>query len=590
MKKTILYVNHKAQKCGVYEFGFAIGQVIVQSKKYNIKYCECDSWKEFKRIYKKEKPSAIIYNYHPPTMPWASKQSILKFPQNYLMPIPKIGMIHEVYQEYADTITDFIFDYHLASDPTLLLKNPIVYKTGRLVPNYITENNIQNSKPRIGSFGFGTGKKGFLKIIEKVQQEFDEAEINLNISFAKYGDESGTIAKTISDECAKAVFKKGIQLNITHKHLETQDILSFLSKNDINCFFYDYMEKRGISSSTDWALAVDRPIAITRSTMFRHLFDASPSICIEENSLKNILENKSNSIKKYKEEWGAENLIWDYERILDNVFSRKQKSSFRKITEWVLHKFNIKRKRAPWRDSPWLKTGDSNIFQGFIKDTYEPINLAGSSMNRILNNEARQRYFSTIKFIGDIAPEINKKKIAEANIQQAFVFDTAYRLSKANKSNAQLLSIGAFEDTAAIALKKIGFLIDEIDPVMNYDLGTFITKPNVKAESYDLIISTSVIEHVENDEQFVRDIEYLLKPGGVAIITCDYHNDYKKGDDIPDVDFRFYTQHDLQKRLMNAIPNCSLLDQPDWDCKEYDFNLYHYNYTFASLVFSKNKK
>jgi SAM-dependent methyltransferase len=168
----------------------------------------------------------------------------------------------------------------------------------------------------------------------------------------------------------------------------------------------------------------------------------------------------------------------------------------------------------------------------------------------------------------------------------AFVFDSAYNLSQ--KQSTKILSVGAFEVTAAIALKKLGFQIEFIDPVINYDLSTFMTKPSLKGQNYDVIISTSVIEHVKDDEKFIKDIAFLLKVGGWGILTCDFKNDYKEGDDIPDEDFRFYTKKDLNERLLANIPNCKIVGNPVWDCDYYDF-LYHnkYQYTFASFVFTK---
>ncbi len=48
-------------------------------------------------------------------------------------------------------------------------------------------------------------------------------------------------------------------LNISHDHLSyRRDLLKFLSKNDLNIFLYEYQEDRGISSATDWAIAVKR--------------------------------------------------------------------------------------------------------------------------------------------------------------------------------------------------------------------------------------------------------------------------------------------------------------------------------------------
>ena len=62
---TVLFVNHKPQKCGVYEFGKAIGDVLINSKKFNFIYTEIDNWKEFNRIFHQFKPAIVIYNYHP---------------------------------------------------------------------------------------------------------------------------------------------------------------------------------------------------------------------------------------------------------------------------------------------------------------------------------------------------------------------------------------------------------------------------------------------------------------------------------------------------------------------------------------------
>ena len=83
-----------------------------------------------------------------------------------------------------------------------------------------------------------------------------------------------------------------------------------------------------------------------------------------------------------------------------------------------------------------------------------------------------------------------------------------------------------------------------------------MTKPSVKSQSFDIIISTSVIEHVEDDEQFINEMAYLLRVGGSGILTCDFKDNYKKGDDIPDADYRFYTKKDLNERL---LAKCSQL-------------------------------
>jgi 2-polyprenyl-3-methyl-5-hydroxy-6-metoxy-1,4-benzoquinol methylase len=128
-----------------------------------------------------------------------------------------------------------------------------------------------------------------------------------------------------------------------------------------------------------------------------------------------------------------------------------------------------------------------------------------------------------------------------------------------------------------------------VDPVLNYDLNTFMNKPSTIKNSYDVVFSTSVIEHVKDDELFIKQIHSLLAPGGTAILTCDYKDQYNPGDPLPPEDFRLYTQRDFKERLLPLITDGSLVDTPHWDCPEPDFVYADCRYTFATLVFRKNK-
>ena len=76
-----------------------------------------------------------------------------------------------------------------------------------------------------------------------------------------------------------------------------------------------------------------------------------------------------------------------------------------------------------------MKKEDNNIFDGFVNKNYYP-SVILKILNRILDNSAREKYKHALDFIKDVAPKINAKKIPEANIQQAFVFDTAFSLSQ----------------------------------------------------------------------------------------------------------------------------------------------------------------
>lgn len=46
-----------------------------------------------------------------------------------------------------------------------------------------------------------------------------------------------------------------------------------------------------------------------------------------------------------------------------------------------------------------------------------------------------------------------------------------------------------------------------------------MTKSGLPSDSYDLVVSVEVLEHVEDDERFVCEVSRVLKPGGGFIMT-----------------------------------------------------------------------
>lgn len=545
-KPTILIVSHKQKQCGIYQYALNITEALQKSSRYSFAYVECSNYAELKNAVSHTNPAAIIYNYYLATMPWLRKEVTRQYK------IPQLGIMHEVTQEEADKATREMFDYHLCPDPTLIENNPIVFKTKRLISPYINSQDIPDIVT-VGSFGFGFSDKGFERLVTLVQEEFDRAKIVLHLPFNNVVEQQGQFAKATAENCRKLISKPGIQLAINHEFLSKQQLLHFLASNTLNAFFYDSHKDRGISSVLEHALAVQRPLAINKCGMYRHVFSANPSICIEDSSLKQIIDNGIAPLVPFYNEWSEANFILDYEQILDRVLGQEQSDR-------------------------------SNLLQ--LSFTVGLPNV--TSLNRILDNAARSQYEPVINQLFALVPEMMARKIPEANIQQAFILDTVHKFAS-QLVKPKILCVGSHEDSAAAALKQLGYHLEEIDPAINCDLNVYFHKPSTIKGSYDIIFSTSVVEHVQDDELFMTQIAELLAPGGTAILTCDYNDQYKVGDRIPVVDFRLYTQKDLRHRILPLLKNCRLPDVPQWDCPNPDFIYEGCRYTFATFVFQKNK-
>lgn len=203
-------------------------------------------------------------------------------------------------------------------------------------------------------------------------------------------------------------------------------------------------------------------------------------------------------------------------------------------------------------------------------------------MNIILDDTQRETHREIIYEISVLCPETISRKIPRANIQQAFVLNKVRHFST---KDSEILCVGSYEDTACESLIRLGYNVIGIDPTLNASLEEYFKSTDKK---FDVIFSTSVIEHVENDELFIDHICKLLKPNGYGVLTCDFNNSYKSGDGKPSEDFRLYTKNDLLVRL-NKILNdngCEMFGTIDYDGVP-DFVYGIYTYSFASYVFKK---
>jgi hypothetical protein len=204
--------------------------------------------------------------------------------------------------------------------------------------------------------------------------------------------------------------------------------------------------------------------------------------------------------------------------------------------------------------------------------------------NRILTDTDRAYYNDVIQEMHARVPEMTGNKIASALVQQAFVYSTLLELLPTAKGDF-ILSAGSYHDTAAELARFIGLAVYDVDPVINCDLHTFTART---LAPYNVVISTSVLEHTQNDEEFVADVCKLLISGGYGILTMDFKDDWTPGQPVPYTSNRFYTTHDLTVRLRKVLQDngCDLVDEPDYSARD-TFIWDGINYSFATFVFKK---
>lgn len=577
----VLFVSYEEKQCGVYQYGKNVFNVLTESQKYQFQYAGVKNLEEIDSHVNNSNCEAIIFNYHPLTLRFINPH----MPRRYRQ--VNIALMHEMTQAEADKMPDRFFQHYVMGDPTLVENNPAIFKTGRLIIPYTNTKNVPDIVT-IGTFGFSVGSKGYQRLIDVVQNEFDEAIIRIHIPSNGIVDANGSVAHRHIRKCQRRIKKPGIRIQASHEFLDRGAMLDFLAGNTLNAFLYDYLKIAGISSSPDHAMAVRRPMVITKSIMFRHLQSLYPPITIEDSSLREIIRNGVEPFSHLYHLWNEDNIRAEYENILDKTLDKKYAPEFRvreSINQTKIHKFaafaDLKsraRKLLPARKTkaPLMGPGTEPTRARAVK-----------RFNRVLDNQARMQYEPVIKQLHSFAPEIMASKTPGTKVQVAFIFDAVRQFADPLPS-PRILCVGSYPDAASAILKKLGYAIEEIDPEADaLGLNAFFRLPSTVKGSYNIIFSISMIGHIPDDELFVAQIAELLAPGGVGLLTCDHNDLHKPGDNFL-AGCRLYTQKHLLTRIVPAIKNCSLVDVPHWQCANPDFMFGGYRYTFATLAFRKN--
>lgn len=309
---NILFINHGLSKsCGVHAQGVRHFESLSKSNKYNFIYCEINSFEDLQIQYDKFKPILIMYNYMPIVLPWLN--SNIKS-----LNVKNVCLIHNITQNLVDTnqyLYDDIFDSYITLDISLNVTGNF-YKTNRPVYNFNPkEENLDINNLKIGTFGFPFLHKGFDKVVNLVNSEFDNATVNLHMTdsfFCKNETEK------ILNLCQNSITKPGIKLNYTNNYLTEIEMVEYMSKNDINALFYDNIEGVGVSAAIDYLISAQKPILISDSQQFRNF---SKIISTYPNKgFKYIVDNYDKELTNIKNIYiNCTNVLKDTEEIINKI-------------------------------------------------------------------------------------------------------------------------------------------------------------------------------------------------------------------------------------------------------------------------------
>lgn len=307
----VLFVNHLQHACGVYQlFKHLTAPVVASNDNYH--YIETNEEWEHDHWINILQPEIVVYNYYfsGVTMGWLTDSKIAS----------QRGRFKQICLYHEGNVDNKGFDLILHQNP--VNEDTRYFNLPRHIPEFkppiITGGYIQ---PTIGTFGFGLGGKGFTRVVETVMNEYSAAVIRMNIPFAHFGDANGDGARSWASACRSiAASNPEIRLYITHDLLPEDKLLQWLYVNDINCFFYDDNIGRGISSTIDYALAVKKPIAITKSWQFKHIWN--DKILIEQNTLRGIIHQGIEPLQEYYDKWNKVALINAFNTAFEKVQGR----------------------------------------------------------------------------------------------------------------------------------------------------------------------------------------------------------------------------------------------------------------------------
>jgi hypothetical protein len=282
-----ILINWRNHNCGVHQYGLQVASGI------NAVHCPVSSLGDVDAAISYHNPQHVIWNWHAATL----GQIVNPFSQRHHFRQKHICLLHEFDQRL---FAGNFFDAYVMPDPTNTYRADRFHTCERLLPEYANPHP-EPDVATVGSFGFAASDiKGYETILDTVRSAYPFAIVRLHIPSNWFGDPSGARARSIVAHLQESAGRNYI-IQGHHDWLDEHDLLNWLGSNTINIFPYAPVPHPGISSSTDWAIASKRPVAVSRCGLFKHLHHLP--ICLEDYSVREIADRGVSPIKHLWEKW-----------------------------------------------------------------------------------------------------------------------------------------------------------------------------------------------------------------------------------------------------------------------------------------------
>lgn len=231
-------------------------------------------------------------------------------------------------------------------------------------------------------------------------------------------------------------------------------------------------------------------------------------------------------------------------------------------------------------------------------------------LNKLYDKRERDR--SEIKHLSDDIRTFAKENNLEYNNLKWFEY-AYFLLYSGHRHRCKVLDTGSAKSSLPYYLASKGYNVTSIDladtefrkkqgnkfgvTVLEGDL----TKHHEELKDFDMVISSSVIEHIADDKDALINMTKYLKPGGVLVLSTDF---YKEHIEYPDAnrkivtdrtnhtDSRTYSIETFKTRVIDVLENEGLVRVGKTDFHNVDINKPEENcvrgmYTFGVALFRK---